>query len=365
MQALALCEVLKSLNFEPILFDTEGLVGEKNKKKKFIQVIYEAILRKLKSSLMAAPAPKPYKNSNYRTYIHKYINCSASHTNTTSILSEIKQKEIKYVIVGSDQVWRKKYVSDFRSYFFDFIPANIDLKRLSYAASLGVDEWEYSEQETTEIQLLLSRFDAISVRESSAKFLLNKRLGLDAQHVLDPTMLLDSSDYLDIFQLNQRTDDNRVGLMAYVLDPSEEKTRMIDYVEKKTGSNIISPATDFTKLSRLNAHSFSYFDSPLEWVKSFRDAEFIITDSFHGCVFSIIFKVPFVVIPNQARGKTRMSSLLASLGMESRMVEDISDIEKAMSAEIDWMAVHSTINRRREESVKFLTSNLQGIFLDD
>src|SRR5690606_15864360 len=99
-------------------------------------------------------------------------------------------------IVGSDQCWRPKYSPNITNYFLDFLNDKQNVIRISYAASFGTSDWEFNEPETKMCRDLIQKFDAVSVRESSGIELCQKYLDKEAQHVLDPTMLLELDDYI-------------------------------------------------------------------------------------------------------------------------------------------------------------------------
>ena len=148
-------------------------------------------------------------------------------------------------------------------------------------------------------------FDAVSVRESSAVELCEKHFDTSAMHVLDPTMLLDTSDYIKLFE-EANTPQSPGSLMCYILDENKEKQEVISCIEQ----------TLHLKSFSVNS-KYEVADAPLEeriqpsveaWLRGFNDAEFVITDSFHACVFSILFEKPFIVYGNKNRGMARFNS---------------------------------------------------------
>lgn len=208
----------------------------------------------------------------------------------------IVQNSIDAVIVGSDQVWRPKYNFQIEDMFLRFAE-RLSIKRISYAASFGVDNWEYSPKQTRKCSALARKFDAISVREESGIKLCKEYLGVDAALVLDPTLLLKKEDYLsvceDVLVCNEKY------LAVYVLNENEEVT---DAYEKEAMVRGLV-------VKKFHADSKATLSVP-EWLAMFRDASFVVTDSFHGTVFSIIFGKDFKCIYNKSRGSARFESLL-------------------------------------------------------
>ena len=246
------------------------------------------------------------------TYIHTY--------NVESFKS-LKAADFDAIVVGSDQVWRPKYFEPMfgegiDNAFLSFAH-NWKIKRISYAASFGTEDWEYTDEYTRLCSELLGLFDAITVREESGVRLCKDKFGVDAEHVLDPTMLLSKDDYMKLFDV-ANTPESPGNLLAYVLDDSPEKTEMINKISKEKG---LVPFRVNAKAKCAGAPVEERIQPPVEaWLRGFHDAEFVVTDSFHACVFSIIFGKPFVVIGNKERGMARFESLLKMFGLEDCMI---------------------------------------------
>jgi len=263
-------------------------------------------------------------------------------------------------VIGSDQVWRPAYSPKIANYYLDFVD-NPNVKGVAYAASFGVDHWEYSEEQTKECKANVHKIKAVSVREDSAVELCRKHLGVEAVHVLDPTMLLNKEEYIELIKIeNEKQVDG--GLMHYVLDKNEEKEALIQRVAQVYN---YKPFTAHqkkkpTKESVQNIEDF-VFPKVTTWLNGFHSAEFIVTDSFHGTVFSILFNKPFLVIANMGRGKARFDSLLKMFHLEDRLVTDSKSIdqEKIKNLKpINWEAVNAILAEKKQFAFNFLKSNL-------
>lgn len=219
---------------------------------------------------------------------------------TKSILSLdsdfIKTEIFDAIIVGSDQVWRPRFVNGLENYYLKFAK-NLPIKRIAYAASFGVDNWEYSAKQTKVCSALAKKFDAISVREESGVKLCKDHLGVDATWVLDPTLLLKKEDYLDL--CSDVPKETRGFLAVYMLDVNDVIKSFCETEAQKRGFVI----------KYFSADSKSTLSVP-EWLAMFRDASYVVTDSFHGTVFSIIFEKEFKCFYNENRGAARFESLL-------------------------------------------------------
>ena len=282
-------------------------------------------------------------------FIDRYINRKAF----SNLHKEISPKDNDVFIVGSDQVWRHPFYGREGNMFLDFAEG-WDVRRIAYAASFGTDEISYSEEQICEYRRLLSLFDAVSVREESAVALCSKYLKRNAIHVLDPTLLLTADDYMKLVKAYP-CEKKQGDLYYYILDENEEnKNLIIDFAQEKG-------MTPFTYCNKVLCWKHQDIDVvaqyPVElWLKGFEQAEYVITDSFHACVFSILFKKQFFVYGNVERGITRYSSLFRMLGIEDRFVKDVNDIHR--KNDIDYTKVHDTLNRLRKRSISFLDDAL-------
>lgn len=300
--------------------------------------------------------PHKWMRKHTDVFIHKYIN------NRFVELAEWDEKNASSydaVIFGSDQVWRPRYAYPIERYFGSFLGGS-SAKRVAYAASFGTENNEYSTEQQDKCSMLLKQFAGISVRENSAVDMCKSMFGVDATHVLDPTLLLYKEDYLKLMKQN-RSPKNKGGLAVYVLDESDEISGFVDRTAQKLG---LIPFRTNSKVEDGNAPLVERQQPPLEqWLRSFYDAEFVITDSFHACVFSIIFQKPFICIGNKERGMARFSSLLSIFGLEDRLVTSIDEFkaDKAILMNgIDYEHVNSILVNERKESISFLKNALKN-----
>ena len=312
-------------------------------------------------------------NKHFFDFQEKYIPLSEEKfSNAKELLDFIKKYKIEAVVIGSDQVWRKAYPSksilnkiiktnvfpSLFTYFADFLPTDSNVKILSYAASFGVDYMEYSEEEKQKILPLLSRFDKIGVREHSGKILINAGYSwnLPVDSVIDPTMLLEVERYKKMIESIGRFRFEK-GIFSYVLDQSDAFPVIMDCV--KTVLNIQQVNTVFLGSSDPNVPVEKRILPSVEiWLKNIAEAEFVVTDSFHGTVFSILFNKPFLVVGNVGRGNARFESLLSLFGLENRMLSSENTVESIVKTPIDWNRVNDILNTEREKSKKFFNIGL-------
>nr|WP_308757661.1 polysaccharide pyruvyl transferase family protein [uncultured Bacteroides sp.] len=271
---------------------------------------------------------------NTQTFVDKYI-----HLKAISSLKVLSEQDYQAYVVGSDQVWRYSYTGSkhIKKYFLSFAK-DWQVKRIVYAASFGIGHWEYPQKTTIYCALLLNNFDIVSVREDSAVKLCMKYFGIDAIQALDPTLLLDKHDYE---QLAISAPKSKGKLMTYILDPSSSISSLVLNVAERM--NLVPYETSAATNNRTLSIDQRVQKRVEEWIRGFMDAEYLITDSFHGCAFAIIFNVPFAVLGNEERGQIRFFSLLRLFGLENRMVATVDEILHLPT--IDW----EEVNRKRSE----------------
>lgn len=354
IQNYALQKVLKDLGNEPITIDRRGNRSISFLRSFLSQVkgfIYKNMLNK--NMLTAADYHRTMKNNHQ--FLAKHIQRSPKIDSQEQLINYFQTQAFDAVIVGSDQTWRPKYSPDIYNFYLDFLEDNASIKKLAYASSFGTADWEYTEEETKICRKLAQQFDAISVREDAGVDLCREKLGVEAVHLLDPTLLLTAEDYS---QLINRPKENK-GLFTYVLDQSVEKQNYIQRVADVLGlKQYTNQAIKFDPLVKRKITD--YIIPPLEgWLQGFRDAHFVVTDSFHGTVFSIIFNKPFIALVNKERGASRFESILGKLGLEHRLVYDVNELDKnLLNDPIDYAQVNQQLNELKTTSLSFLKQNL-------
>ena len=354
LQAYALQKALRRLGHKAVLIDRLKYltVGPWYKKYPIYlkRAIQKHLLRKdiiVKVDAEINRVPKTIAR-NTDSFIDKHIKRVF-----TKDFTNIAEKDFNAIIVGSDQIWRPKYFfSTIENAYLDFAK-EWSIKRIAYAASFGTDEWEYNDEQTRNCATLLKRFNAVSVRESSAVNLCKEKFAVRAEHLLDPTMLLEKKDYIRL--MTRAKSDEK--LFCYILDNGNEKEKIVDTISK---AMCIVPFYINSKYEDEKAPLLERIQQPVEkWLRAFQDAEFVITDSFHACVFSIIFNKPFIVYGNKERGWTRFESLLKMFGLEERLVSSANEINRVLEKPINWDRVNLLHKKLKEKSLSFLKKNLE------
>lgn len=264
--------------------------------------------------------------------------------------------EYDSIVVGSDQVWRPKmypnFNSDIQVYFLSGI--SNEIRKISYAASFGVDEWELLDNQklTSNIAQSLKDFYAISVREDSGFNICNTIFNVKSQHVLDPTLLSDKEFFDEIISSNQTTENNS-ELVYYKLDIDDAFKNKIKYISDELGYSYENIYYTESKLW-LN----SYISVP-SWLQKIKNSKLVITDSFHCVCFSIIFNKNFYCIRNKVRGESRLESLLLLLGLENRLINFDELTPRNCNIDIDYSYANDKLNELKYISTKYLKDSLE------
>lgn len=282
-------------------------------------------------------------------FIEKYI-----HNYIINSFCDLTSDRYDGIVVGSDQIWRHIYFTEegrhIEDAFLNFAK-DWNIKRMAYAASFGKGEIkEYTEDEIYACKSLIQKFDFVGVREESGVNICTKEFHKKSVQVLDPTLLLHREDYEKLVKNSNNLTNSKGNLFCYLLNKNKEEEVLIKKISKKEGLNPFEVvAKPESSLSPLDER----VQQPVEqWIKAFMDARLIVTDSFHACVFSILFNKPFIVVANNHRGVARIDSLLKMFGLGSRLQSYDSDLT-ILGQSIDWEEVNEIIEKKRIECISY------------
>lgn len=364
LQNFALQKVLRNMGHEPVTIDRHRSIKFRSKLK--LGYFKRLVLHYLKG--MPKPKARDYfdrsKDKHDRAEVIRFIETYISKTprlySDQAVQKAFAERKFDAVIVGSDQCWRPRYSPNIDAYFLDFLENDQSIKKIAYAASFGTDQWEFDEQQTQMAKKLIQKFDAVSVRETQAVELVKDKLNAEASFVLDPTLLLDKEDYLKVIDAHRPRLPKRKGVYTYVLDTGGWKGQVINQVAKSLNAEVFNNQPKAT-IDNPSDNPDDYVIPSIEgWIKGFADADFVVTDSFHGTVFSIIFNKPFVSLLNAERGASRFYSILSQLGLEDRLITDFDEtkINFLLSQKVYWEEVNTKLEELKESSNGFLKRQL-------
>lgn len=250
-------------------------------------------------------------------------------------------------LIGSDQTWNADISKDkAKGYFLDF--GNDKTLRGSYAASIGKIVWEDTPWiKKEDAQRGLDRFNFLSIREQSGVDLLQNEFGKKATLVIDPVLLFNS--YPELTGKLKETNE----LIIYKLINSTAFYKKV----KDIGSQMNITCRSIGSIRQLHGYKHSYPESIEQWIRRIATAKYVITDSFHGTVISILYHRPFAFVIGNPKRATRILSLLNLLGLEERLISDKShdsEIKKVLLRPIQWIDIDKKLSQMRTESIHFL-----------
>ncbi|GEN29585.1 MurB family protein [Halovibrio variabilis] len=360
LQAYALQTYLKKLGCEVETLDRRAPEVEQVSVKPHVLNLARLLLGRIKS------IPTAKKQARVLEELARFrddrITMSSKITGDQELREYYRGRNFDAFIVGSDQVWRPRYSPCIPNFFLDFLDdIESPAKRIAYAASFGINEWEYSSELTEKCKSLAQEFDAISVRESSAVDLCKEMLGVSAEFLVDPTLLLEPAEYEPL--INECGENANAGcVLSYVLDPAPEKHSIAANVGNSLGITVFSIKPKHS-VAQVRTKDFykCRFPSVESWLQAFQGANFIVTDSFHGAVFSILFNKPFIAVGNPVRGMARFESLLSQFGLSDRLVESPLEVTpELVHNKIEWDSVNIRRAALANMGHQFLATHLLG-----
>lgn len=329
MTSLALYRIIERLGYHPTLIDCTGFPG--------------------------IPATDRDENSVFRQFIR---NQTLSTTAVLSNREELDQlnKIFPNYVVGSDQLWRHDYTLGLGHFFFlDFVDARH--RKIAYGTSIGTNPCKAPEWFRLRAADLLESFIGISSREQDGVEVLLNQYKHHAKLVLDPVFLADKSDWDACIHTPPTNAPQEDYVFSYILDASEEKNSLVARVAEREKAQLVS-ITDARQLAQL-LNNTSNLPTPGDWLYHFKHCKHVVTDSFHGLCFAIIFNKPFTVISNKERGHARFTSLLSNFGLTNYLLETVQDLEKLERLPaIDWESINAQLAVMRADSIQWLAEKL-------
>lgn len=288
------------------------------------------------------------RNKKFDKFRKQNLTLSLEKTNNSSI--DENEFQCDAYIAGSDQIWNQQIPMEQRKiYYLDFVKKS---KKIAYAASIGRDNIE--ENEKKQISKYLDDFDYISIRENTGVNLYQSLTKNKIENVLDPTLLINSNEWDDIAILPKI---NKEYAFVYTLGANNEVIKYIDEISKKLDIGIVEISYKKNFIKELKSINNA---GPKEFVGLIKNSKYVITNSFHGMVFSIIYKKDFWVF---TRGKmnSRIYDLLKIVKLENRIIDidninSINDIN--LNSKIDYDKVHKLLEKEKEKSTNFLKKAL-------
>lgn len=292
------------------------------------------------------------RNNGYIEFINNKLGLDKSVKYTNPI--ELGNIGLDIVIYGSDQIWWNSNLPSFKGfdlvYWGQFI--NSSVKKITYAPSMGV--MSHNEEELNQIKDNLSNFSKISVRESATKDFLKNKFNIDSELVLDPVFLLDKNRWDDLCSSRHSTvTKNENYILFYHLMRNDDALILVNKLALKHNCKVIEIRGRVDSLKFGNRYKQT--EDPIGFLQLIRNAKFVVSTSFHGVAFSVIFEKQFLAI-GMGKNSERAKSLLKNLGIENRYMSNLEALN--LNEFIDYNQVNIKLNTLKTISINFLIDNI-------
>ena len=272
---------------------------------------------------------------------------SKLYKNKNEMKKELNKIASKFLI-GSDQFFRKGLYHSCGEYI-DMDWVDDSKPKNAYAISFGINKFEGSNLTRLKVAYSLNRLNNVSVREESGIKLLKEQYYIEnPQLCIDPVFLVDKTHYLELISKSD-IDTGKNYLLAYILDNNNTKNEIIYGTAEQLGLKIKLIKNARTYISENNLKIYIE-----DWLKYYYYSDFVITDSFHGLCFALIFRKQFLFIMNKRRGITRFETLINLFGIGNRVIENYQEIEEKLKEKIDYSIVDKNITNYRQKSIEYL-----------
>lgn len=291
------------------------------------------------------------RQENYRDFDEKYLPIALNTPKVLDFKTYVSQLDA--IVVGSDIVFRPEFAELYPEVFFlGCLNCRSGVRKISYAASIGTDSSDTLTPLEASYKDGIKNFDFISVREKKSQEFLQGLTDKNVEFCCDPVMLCDAS-YFD-FETNLKQPPKKY-IYLYILDRNKKALAYAKKLAKLKNLDIYYFAEQ--DLDGKNIYNV-FTDGPAEFVQRIKNAEYVITNSFHSIVFSILFKKPFVAFM-RTRQSLKITNILEMFGMQDRGVvgNEKCDIDKP----IDWNEVHSKLARINQSSTEYLKNALKDL----
>ena len=290
-------------------------------------------------------------------YFRSFIEENVQETRLTFPPYTSASRGVSQWIIGSDQVWRFHPNIPAAFYLLNFLPSQERKRSFAYAASFGSSEWLIDAETSQLVRRLAKDLRAVSVREQSGVDMCREHMEVLAEVMPDPTMLVCAREYDEMIEksLSRYPKDYEGEFIAfYILDMTAEKRCYLETLSNK----MKLPLVDM--MYNLQLDAAGVLKRPIEqWLDIVKHASLVVTDSFHGTVFSIIYRTSFIVFNNEKRGSSRFFSLLSRTGLVERMVQvnDAPTIHPISKEK--WNDVANEVESLQKKGISFLQNQLQ------
>lgn len=306
-------------------------------------------------------------NNGFEPHAKKFFDIAYPPSSISDVLNFDRIKEYNKMcdvfVTGSDQIWNNASTLPYNE-FFRLGFTDDDKKRISFATSFGSSTSAPTEELKNIYSRLLQRYNAISVREDIGVDICREQYGVRATQIMEPVLDVDVQVWEKLAAYSEMKDEPENYLFAYILDPTPEKTKAIKYYAEKQNLKIVCAVDGFssryeTNKAKLNLPNVLPNITCYDLLKYFKNSSFVISDSFHGTVFSMVFNKTFISITNKQRGISRFQTILGKTGLLNRLVDERAiPLDNKYVEGIDYTPVNRIISWERDRAVRWLRTQV-------
>lgn len=344
LQAYALQEYIKKIGAEVEIIDYRPSFLIKSysitfNRKLFVKKSLREKIRHLIDYLLIFHM-KVIRRGKFELFIKNYLHLSHRVDNELNLVYDA-------YVIGSDQVWNTNLARGFDKNYFGFFKRKSDAKVISYAASMK--NILFTDEQVIKYRDAFRQFDAISIRENSNIKLLQSLTEKKIECVLDPTLLVDQTVWENIIKL---PNTNTKYVLVYQVRVNAETVEIAQNIASQIGAKVIQITAWIDSYKDRNKLQYS---SPEEFLGLFKKASCVVTTSFHGTAFAIVFHRPFYTIRLEDGDDNRSEELLNKLDISNRL---ISLCSRPLLESVDYSVVNKKLSTLRNESEQFIHTNL-------
>ena len=362
LQAYALQRYVKDLGYECKIISNDFIYANNapadkkklmvNKLKVFVKNPFKYLKRR--HAMRSHLSERALKSAYFRDFLNKNIEIDHTGYSTYEQYVENPPKYDVY-LSGSDQIWNPNLYSKSGYYFSDFAPEGST--RISFASSVGVST--VTDEQAAFMKQYLDKMDVISTRETDGSKIVSEITGKDVRTVIDPTLLLNGEQWSEIAS---KPLIDKPYVFCYLFGERDYISKVKEQVKKLTGLELVCIPYVAREMGGDDTKIFEA--GPAEFVSLIKNAELVLTDSFHATAFSINLKTPFLSLCRFAKSdaksmNSRLSTILSLVGLEDRLINENDNITKEMLFDIDFEKAHVRLNERRKEDVEFLKNAIE------
>ncbi len=361
LQAYALQRYVKYLGYECKIISNDfmykstnstRLTAKINNLRQFIKSPFSYMDKR--KSMHAYSNERALASACFRDFLNKYIDIDNTGYDTyQQYLDNPPQYDV--YLSGSDQIWNPNLYHKNGYYFLEFAPENAT--RIAYASSVGVSS--VTKEQASFMKPHLKKIDVISTRETDGSRIVQGITGKDVRTVIDPTLLLNGEQWSEIAA---EPVVDKPYIFCYLFGERDYISNIKKQVKEITGLDLVCIPYIARELSGDDMKVFEA--GPAEFISLIKNAEFVLTDSFHATAFSINLKTPFLSLCRFAKNdvrsmNSRLNTILSLVDLEDRLIDENDKITKEMLFDIDFEKAHKLLDERRKEDAEFLKNAIE------